>query len=121
VIIAFSRTDRYDQPTADLTASVLKSAFQIARKEMAMTKLMASEEVLQYALAMAERAKAQGKATDMDVMIATMQLCLRMLRDKDRSGEELTEEEAALLDELRAEMERKAALAGIDLEEHDDD
>ena len=79
-----------------------------------------TKEVLQYALAMAERAKAQGKATNVDVLIAAMQLCLRMLRDKDRSGEELTEEEAALAEKLCEEMKRKAALVGINLEDHDD-
>jgi hypothetical protein len=87
-----------------------------------MKKVMASEEVLQYALAMAEeQAKVQGKANNMDVMIAAMSLCLRMLIDKGRRGEELTNEEAALAAELLEEMKRKAAMAGIDLEDHHHD
>jgi hypothetical protein len=84
-----------------------------------MNKVMASLEVLQHGLAMAEKARAHGKATDLDVLIAAMQLCARMLHDKGCSEDEMTDEEVALADELLGEMKRKAALVDLDLEDHD--
>ena len=53
----------------------------------------------------------------MDVALAAMHLCTRMIHDKMRSGEELTEGEAVTAAELLTAMKEAASLVGIDLDD----
>jgi hypothetical protein len=80
-------------------------------------KLLPSEEVARYAVAVAEQAKKEGKATDADVALAWMMLTLVTLKLKDQRGEQLNSQELSYCRRLLKLLRKKAKQAGMELEE----
>jgi hypothetical protein len=77
-------------------------------------EILASREVLEWGVQIAERLQREGKATATDVMVAWMQLCRRALRDHPQPFDR---REQLQIRRLLRLMLRKAKQAGIDLGE----